>query len=325
MTTQHQANLHGTIATVKRTAAAVGMTLAAALLSPAHADAAGPDISHLAIHDDMQLRRMVTHNDHPKGTVLLLHGFPETLHAWDDIAQTLGAEYEVHAFDWPGYGESSRPTPDRFAYAPVDYAKVLKVYIDRAGIDKSNLVIYATDIGALPALIAAMDDPGIAKSIIVGDFAPFDRPQFMQERLQALKDPKSAKAVRDAFNTTRDEILENAFTRGLAPALRYELSATYRADLAHGWQNGALTSADAFYHYYSHFTRDQDALEARLDKLKTPIKVIWGEQDLYIHKEMGIEFARRIGAPIELLAQTGHYPHLQHPHHTVREIRAALP
>ena len=55
-----------------------------------------------------------------------------------------------------------------------------------------------------------------------------------------------------------------------------------------------MTTADAFAHYYSHFTRDQDHFESQLARLKTPVKVIWGEKDLYIKKEMGVEFAERI-------------------------------
>jgi hypothetical protein len=36
-----------------------------------------------------------------------------------------------------------------------------------------------------------------------------------------------------------------------------------------------MTSVDAFYHYYSNFTRDQDYFEANLAKLRTPVTVVW--------------------------------------------------
>ncbi|KAI3601727.1 hypothetical protein D8I24_3512 [Cupriavidus necator H850] len=304
-------------------AAALVATL---LIGNAHAATPNttPEIGFVQVNPDIKLRRLVVHNARAKGTVLFLHGFPETLYAWKDVASSLGQDYEVHAFDWPGYGESSRPGVDKFSYAPRDYAKVLVDYISTTGIDKQRLVIYATDIGALPALMAAVNEPAIARRIIVGDFAPFNRPQFMQERLQGLKDPATADAVHAAFNRTRDEILQNAFTRGLPESSHYEVSPEFKADMARGWQNGELTSADAFYQYYTRFTRDQDDFEANLAKLKTHVTVIWGEKDIYIRKEMGEELASRAHLNLKLLPGIGHYPHLQDKAATISEVRAAF-
>jgi len=39
------------------------------------------DIEFVEINGDITLRRMVARNQTPKGTVLFLHGFPETLYA----------------------------------------------------------------------------------------------------------------------------------------------------------------------------------------------------------------------------------------------------
>jgi pimeloyl-ACP methyl ester carboxylesterase len=251
-----------------------------------------------------------------------LHGFPETIYAWKEVAVALAGDYEIHAFDWPGFGLSSRPPVERFSYAPRDYARVLKEYVERAGIDQSKLTIYATDIGSLPALLLALDESGIAKSIIVGDFAPFNRPAYMWENLQALKAKPAADQVRAFMNANRDEILTNTFFRGLPQEARYDVSREFRDDMARGWDHEGMTSVDAFYHYYSHFTRDQDYFEANLAKLKTPVRVVWGSEDLYIKKEMGIEFADRVHAEIALLPGIGHYPHLQVPQQTIHEIRS---
>ena len=281
------------------------------------------EIGFIQIDPDIKLRRMVAHHATPKGTVLLLHGFPETLYAWKGVFPALANDYEVHAFDWPGYGLSSKPDPEKFSYAPQDYARVLREYIRKANIDTSTLTIYATDIGALPALLAALEEPTIAKTIIVGDFAPLNRPQYMVENLQALKSKPSSEIVRAALNKNRDEILENAFRRGLPKDEQFEISQDFKNDMLQGWTQGKLTSADAFYHYYSHFTRDQDYLEANLARLKTPIRVVWGEKDYYINKAMGIEFARKANLGITVLSNLGHYPHLQNPKQTIEEVRAS--
>jgi pimeloyl-ACP methyl ester carboxylesterase len=282
------------------------------------------EIDLIAIDDGMTLRRMVVRSPSPKGTVLFLHGFPETLYTWKDISLELADDYEVHAFDWPGYGLSSRPNIERFPYAPKDYARVLDQYIRKARIDTSQLIIYATDIGALPALLAALEKPDIARAIIVGDFAPFTRPGYMYESLQALKAGPAMEHARAQLNRNRADILENAFRRGLPRETQFEVSAEFRDDMSRGWDHGALTTANAFANYYAHFTRDQDRFEANLHALKTPVRIVWGEKDLYIDKQMGFELAERIRTRITLLPGTGHYPHLQDPKHVIDEVRASF-
>jgi pimeloyl-ACP methyl ester carboxylesterase len=283
------------------------------------------DIGYVEVDPDITLRRMVVHSASPKGTVLLLHGFPETLCAWQDMSLALSTDYEVHAIDWPGYGLSSRPPTDKYSYSPKDYARVLQEYVKKANIATSKLTIYATDIGALPALLAALEDPQIAKTIIVGDFAPFNRPQYMHDRLQSLKSEPSASATLAAYKSrTGGEILDTAVRGGLPKEAQFEVSADFKDDVSRGWSHGGMTSADAFYHYYANFTRDEDYFEANIGKLKSPVKVVWGEKDIYIKKEMGFEFARKINADIRLLPDIGHYAHLQSPKQVIEEIRASF-
>jgi pimeloyl-ACP methyl ester carboxylesterase len=273
------------------------------------------------IDADIRLRSLVVDNDDPEGVVLFLHGFPETAYAWKDIAQALGEDYEVHAFDWPGYGQSTRPSLDRFSYAPREYARILGDYIRKAGIDTSRLVIYATDIGALPALLLAIEEPEIARSIVVGNFAPFNRSEYMVASLQGLKCLPGAEGIRAYMNKTRDEILAKTHRRGFARHEQFEIPSELEEDMRRGWDEGDLTSVDAFCQYYLQFTRDQDHLESHLGRLKTRVRAIWGDRDIFIDKRMGIEFAQKTGAPLDVLAGVGHFPHLQDPAQTVNEVR----
>ncbi|WP_271543992.1 alpha/beta fold hydrolase [Bradyrhizobium sp. CCBAU 45321] len=320
---------HRGVAMAVAAATALGAPISGSLGAPARAQTLSEqeqkvDVGFIEIDEDITLRRMVVHNANPKGTVLFLHGFPETLYAWKSISLTLADDYEVHAFDWPGFGFSSRPKVDRFSYAPKDYARVLNDYIRKAGINTSKLTIYATDVGALPALLLAQEKPGIATSIIVGDFAPFDRSHYMYASLQSLKTGPSMDKARDQLNKNRDDILENAFRRGLPKEAQFDVPREFKDDMSRAWGHGAITTADAFSYYYAHFTRDQNHFESRLEQLAIPVKVVWGENDLYIKKEMGIELADRIGAGLTLLPGIGHYPHLQNPKQTIDEVRAAF-
>ena len=174
----------------------------------------------------------------------------------------------------------------------------------------------------MPALLLALDDPQIARSIVVGDFAPFNRPQYMWAALQSLKSLPGAEGTRAYMNKTRDEILANTYRRGLSQDEQFDISKELLQDMSTGWSQGSMSSADAFYNYYLHFTRDQEYFESHIQGLKTPVKVIWGEKDIYINHKMGEEFARKAGAELAVLPGVGHFPHLQNPAKTVEDVRA---
>jgi pimeloyl-ACP methyl ester carboxylesterase len=85
-----------------------------------------------------------------------------------------------------------------------------------------------------------------------------------------------------------------------------------------------MTTVDAFAHYYAHFTRDQRYFEANVAKLQTPVRVVWGERDLYIRPDMGLEFAAKARLQIDVLPGIGHFPHLQDPARTALDVRASF-
>jgi pimeloyl-ACP methyl ester carboxylesterase len=283
------------------------------------------EIGMIALGDGISVRRMVVHAQAPKGTVILLHGFPETLYAWLGVARALAEDYDIHTFDWPGYGLSSRPSPDEFSYAPSDYANLLCQYIAAAGIDRTSLTIYATDISGLPTLLLALREPDIARRIIVGDFAPFNRPDFMHPDLRNLKVKPLSEQIRDKWNAGWKDLVEaRGFGAGLPPEAQYEVAREFKDDMAQCWSHSGMTTMDAFYHYYSYFTRDEDYFEQRLSDMKTSVKVVWGELDPYINKAMGEELAERLGVEFKLLPGIGHYPHNQAPDLVVAEIRESF-
>jgi pimeloyl-ACP methyl ester carboxylesterase len=281
-------------------------------------------IEFIELDSGLRLRRMIVQHSHPKGVVVFLHGFPETLISWKEISLVLSNDYEIHAFDWPGYGCSTRPSLDKFSYSPRDYSHVLREYIKKSGIDSSKLLIYATDIGSLPALLLALEEPALVKKMIVGDFAPFDRSQYMHQNLQSLKSPTGADQIRAHMNKNYDDILENCYRRGLSTNEQFEISKELKDDMRSGWNQTDITSADAFYYYYANFTRDQNYFEANVSKINASINVIWGEKDFYIKKEMGMEFAKKLNLELKVLSGIGHYPHLQDLKQTIKEIYSSF-
>jgi len=94
--------------------------------------------------------------------LILLHGYPDNHHIWDELIPHLTADFEVLAFDWPGMGESDLwPS----GTAPSQMAKRLIAILDHFGIAKAHLAGH--DMGGQPALVAAADFPDRVLSVTV--------------------------------------------------------------------------------------------------------------------------------------------------------------
>src|SRR5580765_1375990 len=52
-----------------------------------------------------------------KPTILLLHGFPSSSHMYRDLIKDLSEDYYLVAPDYPGFGQSSSPSPSAFNYS----------------------------------------------------------------------------------------------------------------------------------------------------------------------------------------------------------------
>src|SRR5271156_176165 len=49
-------------------------------------------------------------------TIVLLHGFPSSSRMFDSLFPLLALRYHLIAPDYPGFGQSDAPPPERYAY-----------------------------------------------------------------------------------------------------------------------------------------------------------------------------------------------------------------
>lgn len=98
-------------------------------------------------------------------TVLLLHGFPSSSHMFRDLMPALAANYHVIAPDYPGFGQSSAPSADTFAYTFANLAEVVDEFTAVAGL--KNYVLYMQDYGGPIGLRLAVNHPERVRGLIV--------------------------------------------------------------------------------------------------------------------------------------------------------------
>jgi pimeloyl-ACP methyl ester carboxylesterase len=97
--------------------------------------------------------------------VLLLHGFPTSSQMFRNLIPALADRYRVVAPDYPGFGHSSMPARDNFAYTFDNIAAVVEKFTVTLGLTKYAL--YVQDYGAPIGFRLASRHPDQVTAIVV--------------------------------------------------------------------------------------------------------------------------------------------------------------
>jgi pimeloyl-ACP methyl ester carboxylesterase len=102
---------------------------------------------------------------HEAPVLLLLHGFPASSHMFRHLIPLLAERYHVVAPDYPGFGHSDLPEPDRFRCGFASYARVVERFTRALGLERYAL--YLPDYGAPVGLRLALLAPERVSALIV--------------------------------------------------------------------------------------------------------------------------------------------------------------
>ncbi|HET9825007.1 MAG TPA: alpha/beta fold hydrolase, partial [Chitinophagaceae bacterium] len=103
--------------------------------------------------------------DESKPSLLLLHGFPSSSHMYRHLINELSAEYHVVAPDYPGFGQSSSPSPSMYDYTFDNLASTMSRFIDE--IKLTRCVLYVHDYGGPIGFRIAAQRPELISALIV--------------------------------------------------------------------------------------------------------------------------------------------------------------
>jgi pimeloyl-ACP methyl ester carboxylesterase len=101
--------------------------------------------------------------DAPK--LLLLHGFPTSSHMFRNLIPKLSDRFHLVAPDYPGYGNSSMPSPDEFEYSFDRLAEVIEKFTGKIGF--GNYSLYLMDYGAPVGFRLAVKHPERVEALII--------------------------------------------------------------------------------------------------------------------------------------------------------------
>ncbi|MCH6259338.1 alpha/beta hydrolase, partial [Puniceicoccaceae bacterium K14] len=103
--------------------------------------------------------------DPSKKTIVLLHGFPTSSQMYRKVLNELHGDYHLVAPDYPGFGESSVPNPDAFAYTFDNLADVMDQFLEQKNLKEYTLMIQ--DYGAPIGFRIATEHPERVKGLII--------------------------------------------------------------------------------------------------------------------------------------------------------------
>ncbi|HEY1188448.1 MAG TPA: alpha/beta hydrolase [Gemmata sp.] len=148
--------------------------------------------------------------------VLLLHGFPTSSQMFRNLIPLLADKYRVVAPDYPGFGHSSMPAHDKFAYTFDKLAEVVEGFTERVGLKKYAL--YVQDYGAPIGYRLASKHPERVTAIVVQNGNAYDEGldnDFWKPIKAYWKEPAS-KAKREALRPfTKLDATKWQYTHGL--------------------------------------------------------------------------------------------------------------
>jgi pimeloyl-ACP methyl ester carboxylesterase len=97
--------------------------------------------------------------------LLLLHGFPASSHQYRNLISALSDRFHVVAPDYPGFGNSDMPSPDKFDYTFERLSEIIEGFLKKIGF--THLGLYVQDYGAPIGFRIATKHPDWIEALII--------------------------------------------------------------------------------------------------------------------------------------------------------------
>lgn len=227
--------------------------------------------------------------------VVLLHGYPDNLQIWSELAIRLSDQFEVIAFDWPGMGYSEAWPGGT---TPFHMAERLHKILDELAIDRPSVV--GMDMGGQPALVFAANHPERINRLVVMNSLVLWNENTSWE-IQVLRKYGWNRFIIRNFPRLVFWRAERTFLprgRRLPSDLRADLWKSFSqsdvrlfiARLCAGYQGTLMQLPDAY------------------QRITCPTLVLWGEQDQHFPPNHAKRLCEEVrGSTLEIIHEAKHW------------------
>jgi len=259
--------------------------------------------------------------------LLLLHGYPQTHHAWHAVAPLLAKDFSLVIPDLPGYGQSRGPAPggNLAAYSKRSMAETMAALMRQLGHER--FAVAGHDRGGRVAYRLAFDRPERIAALVAVDIVP-------TAEVWAAMDAKAALAsFHWPFLAAPPPVPERligahpeVFVGHLLDSWGGERPLTAAARSAYiGQFQDPLVVAATCDDYRAGATLDGEhdlAEQAAGRRIAAPLMVLWSQRYLGFTKEEITAIWRRWGDPLKLVGfDCGHFLAEEAPERVAEALR----
>jgi haloalkane dehalogenase len=225
--------------------------------------------------------------------VLLVHGYPESSHMWQDVLPALAAAgFHALAPDLAGFGDSEPDPPGTWRR----HVAALERFRCAQGLEEVALVVH--DWGGLIGLRWACDHPGTTWALAISDTGFFADGRW-HGLARTLQTEGEGEAFVDGMTEEGFAAMLAQVSTGIAEADAREYFKAFADEPRRRGQLELYRSGD-----FSELA----AYEGRLAALGVPTLLLWGEDDPFAPVAGAERFQREIpGAELEVIDGTGHF------------------
>lgn len=238
-------------------------------------------------------------------TLLLLHGFPSSSRMFEPLFARLADRFHLVAPDYPGFGHSDWPTPQKFSYTFDNIARVMDRFTE--GLKLTHYTLYMQDYGGPVGFRMGLAHPDRVEALIVQDAVAHNEglaANWATRRAFWADRPAHEQALREnllSLATTR--------TRHVGDDPRVEL---YDPDL---WTDefaflnapGQIQiQSDLFYDYRTNVAA-YPMWQAWLQKTRPRLLVLWGKHDLSFDPGEPERYRKDVPAAEVHVLDAGHF------------------
>jgi haloalkane dehalogenase len=245
----------------------------------------------------------------PRGTLLCLHGFPESSYMWNAVLDAAAAAgWRAVAPDLPGSGDSP---PDR----PLTWERAVEaVERLRCSLDLGRVALAVHDWGGLIGLRWACDHPDAVAALVISDTGFFADGRW-HGMARTLRTPGEGEQLIDRMGEGFAGLL-----RSVAPTMSDAAIAEYAKGFAD--EDRRRSHLDL---YRSGDFEKLAPHEGRLAALGVPALVLWGEDDPFAPVAGARRFATELpGAELLVVPGTGHFVYDDAPEQTASAVASFL-